>query len=201
MNQKSDNITYAKSQLNEASRRLEYVHDRVSEIEEKFGTVMLDNRDNELVTGEEAEEVPDDNLIFLQIPKDKTRVTEVEGHIQNVIIDCQMVIELSVKAMFKTVGQDFDYSHDIGFSSGNTQGFNSQIPGDFPRNEEVIRAIFLTQVWEKFYQIAKYGVPELDVSPSIVFEIEDGERALNDASFCVDLAEDLLEFVEETSKE
>jgi HEPN domain-containing protein len=94
------------------------------------------------------------------------------------------------------VGQDFDYSHGIGFSSHNTANFNREIPEDFPKREEIIRAIFLTQLWEKFYEIAKYGAPELNVGPSLIFDIKDGERALNDASFCVELAEDFINYVE-----
>ena len=98
--------------------------------------------------------------------------------------------------MFKGVDQEFEYSHGVGFESHNTQGFSSKVPADYPRKEEIIRAIFL-QVWEKCYEIAKYGVPEFDVGPSVVFEIEDGERAINDASFCVELAEDLIEYIDE----
>lgn len=112
-----------------------------------------------------------------------------------------MSIELSVKSMFKSVGQDFDYSHGISFGSNNTQGFNSKVPDDFHRRDEIIRAIFLTQLWDKFYQLAKYGAPELDVGPSVIFEIEDGERAINDASFCVGLAEEFIDYVNEDSAE
>jgi hypothetical protein len=108
-----------------------------------------------------------------------------------------MSIELSVKSMFKVVDQEFDYSHGIGFESHKTRDFNDKIPVNFSRREDIIRAIFLTQFWEEFYELAKYGAPTLNVGPSVIFDIDDSERALNDASFCVKLAEDFIDYIEE----
>lgn len=61
----------------------------------------------------------------------------------------------------------------------------------------MIRAIFLTQFWNEFYELAKYGAPKMNVRPEEIFTGDDGERAINDTIFCADLANDLLEFVEE----
>ncbi len=110
-----------------------------------------------------------------------------------------MCVELSVKCMFKAIGCDFDYSHGINYESGKTQAFYHTIPSDYGRRDDIVRAIFLTQLWSIFYEKAKYGAPELDTDPSIIFEIEDGERAINDASFCIHLAQDFLKYVEDDS--
>lgn len=177
---------------------MDSVHDRITEAEERLvqRKSAKDAVENGVVEmrGTVIDETED--TITTEITED-VDVVQIDDHIQNIIIDCQMVIELSVKSMFKSVGQKFDKAHDIGFESHNTQGFNSKIPADFHRKEEVIRAIFLTQLWEKFYEVAKYGAPELNVGPSVIFENEDGERALTDATFCVELAEELIEYVDE----
>jgi len=195
MNADANELTYARIQINEARRRLESVEERVRETEEEKTFGVIDQRDDELVVGEDIEEIPEEHRLFVPTGKNVKIISNIEGHIQNVIIDCQMSIELSVKSMFKAVGQDFDYSHGIGFESHNTQGFNNQVPDEFPRKEDIVRAIFLTQVWEKFYQLAKYGAPELNVGPTAMFNISDGERAINDAKFCVELAEDLIDYM------
>jgi len=197
MNSNTDEIKYARIQLDEAKRRLESVVERVTRTKEKTTFGAIDWEKEKLYVGDKVEEIPEDRRQIVPVGKNTEKLTDVEGHIQNVIIDCQMSIELAVKSMFKAVGKDFDYSHDIGFASHNTQQFNDEIPEEFPRNEDIVRAIFLTQVWEKFYQIAKYGAPELNVGPTAMFDINDGERAINDATFCVELAEELIDYMED----
>ncbi|AXR77701.1 hypothetical protein [Natrarchaeobaculum sulfurireducens] len=197
MNPDGDGASYARAQLKEAKRRLESVHDRTSNVEKEEIVGAIDQRTDDLVVGNQIKEIPEEYRNYVVLGKRETRSVDIEGHIQNIIIDCQMTIELSVKSMFKAVGQDFDYSHAIGFGSHNTQGFNNRIPNEFPRREEIVRAIFLTQLWEKFYELAKYGAPELNAEPSVIFDIDDGERAMNDATFCVELAEDFIEYVDD----
>lgn len=192
-----DNIEYSKTQLNEARRRLDSVRNRVTEVQKERIYGLVDEEEETITVGEEVDEPPEENQDFVVIEERSKEVETIDGHVQNIIIDCQMCIELSVKSMFKAVGQDFDYSHGIGFDSHNTIDFNREIPEDFSRRAEITRAIFLTQLWEKFYEIAKYGAPELNVEPSHIFDIKDGERALNDASFCVELAEDFITHIEE----
>jgi len=196
MNSNTNEIKYAKLQVREARRRLESVEERIKETKERDHFGAIDWENEKLVLGEKIEQIPEDHRQIVPVGKSIEEETNVQGHIQNIIIDCQMSIELAVKSMFKAVGQDFDYSHGIGFGSANTQGFNNKIPNEFSRNEDIVRAIFLTQVWEKFYQIAKYGAPELNVGPTSMFEINDGERAINDATFCVELAEDLIDHMD-----
>ncbi|WP_157969596.1 HEPN domain-containing protein [Haloplanus rubicundus] len=206
MNADTDNISYARTQLSEARRRLASVRERISDIERQEVVGAVDQRDNELAVGEnikiaegeDIEKIPEKHRQYVTLSRRDKEVVNIEPHIQNIIIDCQMSIELSVKSMFKAVDQEFDYSHGIGFESHNTQDFNRKVPADFPRREDIVRAIFLTQLWERFYELAKYGAPELNVGPSVIFEIDDGERALNDAAFCVELAEEFIDYVDES---
>ena len=100
--------------------------------------------------------------------------------------------------MFKLAGKDHPFSHGISFADGKTQGFYNEVPDDFGRREDVIRVIFLTKFWGEFYELAKYGAPKLNVLPEKIFVEDDASRALDDASFCVTLAEDLLEYVEKS---
>ncbi|MFC6723915.1 HEPN domain-containing protein [Halobium palmae] len=197
MSAESDDILYAKNQLAEAHRRLDSVRKRITELKPKPVIGTIDIRTNEVVQGEEEEEIPDEFSAPATFEGNLERIVDIEDDPHNVIIDCQLAIELSVKAMFKAVGQEFDESHDINFKSHNTQNFNREIPDDYPRRDDIIRAIFLTQVWDKFYQIAKYGAPVINVDPSMIIDEDDGERALNDATFCVDVAEDFIDYVDD----
>ena len=197
MNSEADGITYARTQVDEARRRLNSVHERVTEIEEKTVMGLVDEKTDEIIyLHEYMGEIPEEDATPVVLNREEKEISKIDGHIQNIIIDCQMCIELSVKSMFKAVGQDFDYSHGIGFESHNTKNFNREVPSEYSRREDIIRATFLTQLWEKFYQFAKYGAPELNAGPSMIFDIHDGERAMNDAEFCVELAEDFIDFIQ-----
>ena len=194
MTTSQDDIDYAQIQLNEARRRVESVEDRITEIEVESNIGYLNTKSDEIsFTPEEVPEEHKEEVVL----RNKTEFTEIKGHIQNMIIDCQMCIEMSVKSMFKLVGDNFDYSHGISFSSGHTKNFYYNIPSGFGRHEDIVRSIFLTQFWESFYELAKYGAPELNVGPQTIFNESDAERALNDAKFCVNLAEDMLEYAEQ----
>lgn len=197
MDPENDHIAYARMQAEEARRRLESVTERISEYQEFQRVGAIDERKDEIVFGRDIEEIPEKHRQFVNVGKGQREVANIEGHIQNIIIDCQVSVELSVKSMFKAVDQDFDYSHGINFESDNTRGFNNKVPADFPRGEDLIRAIFLTQLWDRFYQLAKYGAPVLNVGPSVIFDSEDGERAINDATFCVNLAEEFIDYIEQ----
>ena len=113
------------------------------------------------------------------------------------MIDCQLSIELAAKSMFKVAGVNHPFSHGISFDSHETQGFYNEIPDKFKRKEDIARVIFLTQFWEEFYELSKYGAPQLDVIPEMVFEVSDGERAVNDAQFSINVAKDLLVFAQD----
>ncbi|MFC6616175.1 hypothetical protein ACFQAS_14810 [Halopenitus salinus] len=194
MNNETDNLDYAKTQVNEARRRLDSVVDRVTNKNVGPDFLPMDTRTDEIVAGEDLDEIPDEHLIWLA-SRDGDKTRDIGGHIQNIIIDCQLSIEIAVKSMYKAVDEEFKPTHDISFSSHETDRFNNSVPVDFERKDEIIRAIFLTQFWERFYELAKYGAPALDVGPSFIFDTPDGERAISDAQFCVGLAEDFIDHV------
>lgn len=201
---------YAEEQVHEANRRLAGIRQRV---ERKVHRFRIANPGGEITVAEFHGSLEDDDALqgqiddHLQKPRDEyeeeveTNVDEklLNSHIQNVVINCQLCIELSAKAMFKLVGMDHPFSHGISFGDGRTQGFYSKVPNDFERRSEVVRVIFLTKFWGEFYELAKYGAPQLNVRPEMIFESSDGARAVEDATFCVELAQDLLEFVKSSN--
>ncbi|MDZ5810272.1 hypothetical protein U4E84_02735 [Halorubrum sp. AD140] len=196
MDDETDNLDYAKTQVDEARRRLDSVIDRVSIKNDGPDFLPLDARNDEFVMGEDLNDIPDEYLKFVAVNAEhKNR--DIDGHIQNIIIDCQLSIEIAVKSMYKAVDEEFKPTHDISFRSHETDRFNDSVPADFERKDEIIRAIFLTQFWERFYELAKYGAPALNIGPSFIFDTTDGERAISDAQFCVDLAEDFINHVED----
>lgn len=206
MNPTIDEVSYAEEQVEEAERRLESVYERIGEkmyrVEggsEGGEWEMTSNFEPDKEYMEEiAEKMEDSAEEYEKEIITKADDELVASHIQNVIIDCQLCIELAVKAMFKLTGKDHPFSHGISFDDGRTQGFYSEIPDDFDRKSDVVRVIFLTQFWGEFYELAKYGAPQLNVRPEMIFNTGDGSRAIEDAEYCIDVAEDLLEFVEIT---
>lgn len=118
-------------------------------------------------------------------------------HIDSIIMDCQYVIELSTKSMFKMVGRDFPKKHGISFKDPKTQGFVYEIPDDFSHRDKVPRAIFLTRFWNEFYQLSKYGAPEINEDAEGILHKKDAERAIQDANFCLSLAQYLLDHIVE----
>jgi HEPN domain-containing protein len=179
-------IEYARLQIEEADRRLETVIERASKIDEVAVPASTMDDVSPAVEDEVYEvstTVPDQDAI--------------QNHVQNIIMDCQFCIEISVKSMFKLVGKEYPFQHGVSLSDGRTQGFYHEVPDSFEKKSEIIRAVFLTQFWNEFYELAKYGVPQMNVRPEVIFSGDDGERAIDDSIFCVDLAKDLLGFVKE----
>lgn len=209
---REDELEYAREQIQEAERRLTAIRDRTAKEVEEY---VIDNNGYERDLGIESMEISGDlddefeeNLVVgmgisLSDVDTKTYHTIddelVSTHIQNIIIDCQLCIEMATKSMFKLVGKDHPFSHGISFSDGKTQGFYSEIPEDFSRNDDIIRVIFLTNFWSEFYELAKYGAPNLNVRPEMIFTGDDGSRAISDAAYCVDVAKSLLQYFEENS--
>lgn len=200
MTDSQGDIEYARIQLEEARRRVESVEERITQVEIETSIGYIDKSENnpdissaKIYTDLDNVEGDSKEKVHLQ---NKTEFTEMEGHVQNMIIDCQLSIEMAVKGMFKVASEQFDYSHGISFESGNTKNFYHNLPSGFNKDEEIVRAIFLTQFWERFYELAKYGAPDINVGPGTIFNESDAERALNDAKFCVDLAEDLIDHVD-----
>lgn len=204
MESTEEEIAYAKHQINEANRRLEDIYDRVSmdgikyEKTSEGSTSEVTIQSTDLNEFDKSDLLPDMRLDdYEEVPLKEVDEDLVGSHIQNVIIDCQLVIELSAKSMFKLVGMDHPFSHSISFDSGETQGFYHNIPNEFDRKEDVVRVIFLTQFWGEFYELSKYGAPHLNVRPEMIFEIDDGRRAVNDAEFCIEVAQELFNYATE----
>lgn len=114
---------------------------------------------------------------------------------EDIISDCQYCIELSVKSMHKMIGTGFQTKHGLEFTHGNTQVFVTHVPDDFPYKNKIPRAIFLTQFWDRFYQLSKQGAPEIDKDPEAILHWKDAKRAVEDAIFCLSLAFHFLDYV------
>jgi len=201
----SEEIAYAENQLIEADRRLQTMYQRGGE-EVEVHIFNMRDRKEPLTIRENPDEDSriggfDDLIkpskISSRDTKTELQISEdnIEDHIQNIIIDSQLSIELSVKAMFKLTGKDHPFSHGISFSDGATQGFYHEVPDDFDRKEDIARVIFLTRFWGEFYELAKYGAPKLNLPPEELFTVDDGVQALDDAEFCLNVAKDFLSFV------
>lgn len=119
------------------------------------------------------------------------------AHIDKIVIDCQYCIEISTKSMFKIVGQDFPKDHGISFKDGRTQGFIHKIRDEFTYGDKISRAIFLTKFWNGFYQLSKYGAPEINEDSDEILHIKDAKRAIHDAEFCINLSQHLLDHIVE----
>lgn len=185
-------VEYAEEQISEAKRRLDGIFDRVG-IEVTKDESQTTNQEDLSDYDESISEF----VSYLNVKETEKRVSPelIESHIQNVVIDCQLCIELSVKSMFKLSGMDHPFSHGISFENGMTQGFYSKIPEDFERKDDIVRVIFLTQFWKEFYELAKYGAPQLNVRPEMIFDIDDASRAVKDSEYCLEVAVDLLDYI------
>lgn len=117
--------------------------------------------------------------------------------IGNIIHDCQICIELYVKAMFKLVEKDPPRKHGINFEDAEHFLRCDDFPEGFSGFSKLGRVIFLSKFWYEFYEYSKYGSMNLNYPPDQFLRIEDAERAIKDAKFCQDVAEDLVDAVKE----
>lgn len=111
------------------------------------------------------------------------------------ISDCQICVELAAKAIFKTVGVNPVERHEISFNHERVTGLLNRLPSDSDLSKRVPRVIFLTQFWERFYTLSKYGVPERNISSFELLNESDALRAVQDADYCIDTAEELIDLV------
>jgi len=111
------------------------------------------------------------------------------------ITDCQVVIELSAKAIFKSFGINPVEKHEINFDNDRVSGLLSRVPKEDNLHRRVTRVVFVTQFWERFYTLSKYGVPEENISSFEIMDVSDGLRALQDADFCRNVASDVHSYV------
>lgn len=122
-------------------------------------------------------------------------------NLENILSDCQICIETSVKAMFKLMNVEHPRTHGLNFDDQRVQGFVRSIPDDFDGKRDIPRAVFLTKFWEQYYSETKYGVPELNLTPGNLFTVEDAHRAAEDAEFCIMLGLSLLDYMNEVLHE
>jgi len=204
MDPTEDEIEYARKQIDEANRRLENIYERVSLNGVKLVSISEDSVGEITIQSTHFEDIDESDMVsnlkeedeeYEKVPMKEVDEDLVSSHIQNVIIDSQLSIELAAKSMFKLTGKDYPFSHSISFDSGETKGFYYEVPDGFNRKDDIVRVIFLTQFWGEFYELAKYGSPKLNVRPENIFDINDGKRAVDDAEFCIGVAQDLLDFV------
>lgn len=111
------------------------------------------------------------------------------------ITDCQIIIELSAKTIFKSLGVNPVEKHDMEFSNERVSGALGRVPDTGELPERVPRVVFLTQFWERFYTISKYGVPEENISSFEIMNESDGLRAVQDADFCAEVADNVHSYV------
>lgn len=111
------------------------------------------------------------------------------------ISDCQLIIELSAKTIFKSLGINPVEKHNIEFSNDRVSGALSRVRKEDDLFEKVARVMFLIQFWEKFYTLSKYGLPEQNISAFQIMDTSDALRALQDADFCQQVATDVHDMI------
>lgn len=112
----------------------------------------------------------------------------------NIISDCQQCIELCGKVLFVLVGEDPPKEHGLDFENGQ-RVLRSEFPERFNRETDIARVIFITQLWEEFYTIAKYGDENYSIPADDLFEREDAELAVSHAKFCYRVTSELYNSV------
>lgn len=169
------NVSYAQKQLKKAENKLNYC----KEIWD-VGTESIESL-------EDADDI-DEGLsrAFLTFERE-LRVAEV-------IIDSQFCIEQSAKVIFKLTGVKAPERHGIGLEHERVEGVLNSLPDELDIEEDVQRVIFLTEVWEPYYEASKYGFPDLNIPSNAFMNADDGEKAISDAEFCIEVANELLDY-------
>jgi HEPN domain-containing protein len=132
-----------------------------------------------------------------ELTEEDMRRAMMKIKMEKVLMDCQYVVEVSVKSMFKMVGKQFPKKHGLSLSSHETVDIIDKVSDDFDYKYLMPRAIFLTDFWSRFYELSKYGAPELNKTTKSIFHIRDAERIVEDAEFCLNLSRYLLDHVVE----
>ncbi|MEM4913411.1 MAG: HEPN domain-containing protein [Desulfurococcaceae archaeon] len=116
----------------------------------------------------------------------------------NVIALCQNAIELCGKAIYKLMGVEFPWEHQLLFDEKGkiAQQFKELLSKEFPRNfayrNEIPRVIFLSYFWYRFGVIARYGIEEAGIPPDKLFTRKEAEPAVEHAEECLRVAQSLL---------
>ena len=102
----------------------------------------------------------------------------------------QECIELSIKAGFLILGEDFPRAHK--FKEQDFIKLLSNIPKElqfynFPR------LYLLSDFWSKFYLVPKYGLEKLEVGPDRLFKDKEANLAFEHAKECYSASDALLQ--------
>lgn len=170
------NEAYAQMQLSKISSKVSYLEDLWEMDEEALG--ILEDRED--IHNSDVE-------MFVEYSQ--------ELKTANVIIDAQFCVEQAAKVIFKLADVNPPQQHAIGLDNDRVLGILNDLPEDFTREDDLKRVIFLTEVWEPYYEAAKYGYPEKNITSYSFMKKEDAEKAITDAKFSLEVAEDLLEAV------
>jgi hypothetical protein len=120
------------------------------------------------------------------------------------IQDPQECIELYTKSMFKLLGIEFPEQHGLSFKEDKVNSFINNAYNEHPDFEyldNLPRVIILTNFWEAFYSVGKYGSQDLNIRPQDIIGIEDIKLAIHHAQYCGKTAVGLFEYETGTSIE
>lgn len=93
----------------------------------------------------------------------------------------QECIELSIKAAFLILGEDFPKAHE--FKEQDFIKLLSKVPKEL-QFHNFPRLYLLFDFWSKFYIVAKYGLEKLEVGPDRLFKDKEANLALEHAKEC-----------------
>ncbi|MEE9175839.1 MAG: HEPN domain-containing protein [Thermodesulfobacteriota bacterium] len=93
----------------------------------------------------------------------------------------QECIELSIKAVFLILGEDFPKTHN--FKEQDFIKLLSKVPKDL-QFYNFARLYLLSEFWSSFYTTAKYGLEKLEVGADKLFTDKEANLALKHAEEC-----------------
>lgn len=197
-------MTPTTAEIEHAEQRIEEAHKRLDDI---YDRIVID--DTERVNGLSEEEITIHGSRNGMGAADGTTDGEKEhtngtaldadggpasSHVQSVVMDCQLCIKLAVEAVFELAADNRTPSNRVSFEDGQDVELYGDLPDDFGSKNDVVRVVLLTQFWDEFNELAKYGAPSANVQPETIFEVDDGSRAIDDAEYCIEIARELLEY-------
>lgn len=102
----------------------------------------------------------------------------------------QECIELSLKAVFLFLGEDFPKTHE--FKEQDFIKLLSKIPEEL-KFYNFPRLYLLSKFWSSFYTVSKYGLEKLEIGADELFKDKEANLALNHAEECYSASNALLQ--------
>ena len=126
------------------------------------------------------------------------KLDEAEQHLKSwhypeSISASQECIELSIKAIFMLLQEEYPKRHE--FKEDEFEAILEKIPEKL-RHLDFPKIYLYSKFWLNFYTVAKYGLEKLGVGPEKLFEKEEAELALKHADKCYSAASQLKNYVE-----